>query len=369
MACVDICPIKIISTSQNDNGFYVPKLSSTNCINCGKCVNVCPALKNDIVNVIRKYYYGWSKDVEIREQSSSGGVFSTLAQTIIAEKGVVCGAVYDDDFSSVIITSSESVDIKRMRTSKYVQSNSNGIFNTVNRFLREGKKVLMVGAPCQVMAARNFFGNNDNLYLVDFLCGGFASPKAFSQYISWLEKKYKSKIVSLNFRNKKKGWSKSGIRVEFENGRTYFSIPEYDPYYYYYFSQALKNDACIECKFIESRGADITIADFWGFRKENIKNDEKGMSLIVTHNAKGDKLLEKIKSNLEITPLTEKQGSYGFVLKKKNEADLQFREKFLFEMQTNDFVALAKKYHYKHGKLGVFYKKVIAKIKRVLKIK
>jgi coenzyme F420-reducing hydrogenase beta subunit len=81
-------------------------------------------LKIDIVNVVRKYYYGWSKDVEIREQSSSGGVFSTLAQTIIAEEGVVCGAVYDDDFSSVIITSSKSVDLKRMRTSKYVQSNS-----------------------------------------------------------------------------------------------------------------------------------------------------------------------------------------------------------------------------------------------------
>ena len=369
-ACVDSCPVKALSLELNKNGFYEPEIQLDKCIHCEKCVTVCTVYSPLSVKDQREYFYGWNKDEQIRAQSSSGGIFSALAEKILNENGVVFGAKYSDDFKSVIMESTENTSLTSLRTSKYVQSKTNGIYNKIKSLLQENRKVLFVGSPCQVAGMRKFFGFNEpNLLLVDFLCGGFPSTTCYSQYISWLEKKYRSKVVSVNFRDKNKtGWAQSGIKVCFENKKTYFSKVDYDPYYHHYYcTPFLKNDACLDCKFKQKRYADITIADFWGFKKMNIKSDDKGLSLIITYNEKGKNFLSAISSSLVLHSIEEQNAAYAFKFNEKSEEELLQREKFLNTVAEKDFIYAAKQNYFKYEKVGVFLRKTKKRLIHMLK--
>lgn len=363
-ACVDSCPFDAISISQDIDGFYTPTVNSEKCVNCQKCVNVCPALDTEVPETKREFFYGWNNDEEIRKISSSGGLFTVFANKVLSEGGVVFGAIYSEDFKRVIITSTENAPLSSMRTSKYVQSNAAGAYRQMESFLNIGRKVLFCAAPCQIAGARKFFGNKyENLILVDFLCGGFPSPSFYSQYITWIENKMRSQITHINFRDKKKGWSKSGIKISFKNGKEYFATPFYDPYYYYYCTHLIRNSSCLGCKFRESRYTDITIADFWGFKKLNTPNDEKGMSLIITYNDKGKCFFDSVKDVLTLHQINEEDGSYGFESNEKNEEELLLREEFLNRVREKGFIEIAKQEYFKNGKFGIVCRKITGRIK------
>ncbi len=365
-ACIDICPFDALTLTKDKDGFYAPSINSEKCVDCGKCAKICPALNKADVQMQSQYFYGWNNDEKIRASSSSGGIFSALADSVLKSDGVVLGAVYSDGFKSVLMDSSDNVSLDSLRRSKYVQSNATGLYKKIAKALEDNRKVLAVGTPCQIAAIRNIFGSeNKNLILVDFLCGGVASPDCYLQYIEWLEKRYKSKVLNVNFRNKKNGWSKLSIKIDFENGRSYYSAYMYDPYYYYYFTPYMKNKACLSCAFTNTRYADITIADFWGFRYANITKDEKGMSLIAVHTERGGKLLTEIKDFITLYPLSEKDAEYGFKPKNISNEQIANREKFLADVRNSGFMAVTKQNYYKNGKMGIFFRKSIKKIKNI----
>lgn len=365
-ACVDSCYFGALKLESDENGFYSPSLNSDKCVDCGKCVKACPLVNFEAVSGEKECYYGWSVDNSIRETSSSGGVFSVFAEEILSHNGVVFGAEYSEDYKSVKINSTLNTTLESLKTSKYVQSNSEGAYRSMMQELKKGRNVLFTGAPCQIAGAKNVLDEcSENLLLVDFLCGGFPSPLCFSQYAEWLESKYSSEIVEINFRDKKKGWSNSGIRVKFKNKKEYFSTPTYDPYYYYYCTPYIKNESCMDCKFKTQRAADITIADFWGFRNLKIPNDEKGMSLIIAHTEKGKAFLNSIREKLVLYPLEYKDASYGFEAKNRTEKELKERESFLSCVRKDGFIAVAKKNYYKNGKIGITFRKIKKRLKNI----
>ena len=367
-ACVDACPTNALKLTMNKDGFYEPVVIDT-CIHCEKCIKICPSITPLVQETNKQYFYGWSLDADMRSHSSSGGLFSVLAEKILSEGGIVFGARYSEDFKSVVLDCTENTSLQSLRTSKYVQSKADGVYKKIALYLNQGKKVLFVGAPCQVAGVRSFFGENQqNLLLVDFLCGGFPSVKCYEQYIDWIEKKYKSKVNSVNFRDKNKdGWTRSGIKIGLKNGKEYYSRVEYDPYYYYYGTHLMKNNACLGCQFRERRYADITIADFWGFRKLNIENDNKGISLIITYNQKGRDLLNSVRSVLNIQSLEEKYAMYAFEPNGKGEKELQQRREFLDEVANHDFIYVAKQRYYKNGKIGIIFRKFKRRIANIFK--
>lgn len=75
-----------------------------------------------------------------------------------------------------------------MRGSKYVQSNLGDTFSKIKDLLKENRKVLFVGTPCQTHGLFNYIGENDNLYIIDLLCLGVSSPKLFAEWIDYLSK-------------------------------------------------------------------------------------------------------------------------------------------------------------------------------------
>ena len=78
--------------------FGILLLIKTKCVNCGLCDSVCPIInvkklkKNDLEQSI--CYAAEHKNIEVVFDSTSGGVFSALADVIYMNKGYVGGAVF-----------------------------------------------------------------------------------------------------------------------------------------------------------------------------------------------------------------------------------------------------------------------------------
>ena len=193
--CYDICPVKCISMVDDGEGFKYPKIDKNMCIECGACNNVCPIESGKITNKeALNAYAAWNKDEEIRLDSTSGGVFTALAETVISQGGIVIGAQYNESRLVNHISIDTKGEIGRLRQSKYVQSDTNGIYKIVKKKLNLNKPILFCGTPCQTEALLRYLkGKPENLILCDFICRGIISPKVYNNYLSYLEGRYKAK--------------------------------------------------------------------------------------------------------------------------------------------------------------------------------
>ena len=286
-ACEAVCPVSAIQMVLNKRGFYEPKIDYEKCTKCGKCMRKCP-LNIRCVKEPLKAYYGWHKDSTILFNSSSGGAFHALADKMLKENGVVIGAVYSDDFRDVIFRSNEEISVDAFKKSKYTVSRSSDIYPRIKKYLDDGRKVLFTGTPCQCAGIKSVFGdNNDNLILVDFVCGGMPSLLFFREHIEMLEKRYSSKITNWDFRPKNWKWGRYHVLVNFSNGRTYKKIYFGDSYFKLFINKASVRSTCDECPYYHYHRSDITIADFWGYERIGIKKHNEGMSMIICNTNKG----------------------------------------------------------------------------------
>lgn len=368
-ACVNICPKKCIKMEPNEEGFEYPKIDKEECIQCGLCEKVCPILnqqKLEGYTTKPKIYAAWTLDEEIRYHSTSGGVFSELAKEILAQNGLVCGAKYNEKNMIEHTMIDKYEDLVKIRQSKYAQSSIGKIYVTIKEMLEKDKTVLFCGTPCECAGLSNFLQKNyDKLYLCDFVCRGSNSPKVYSKFLEFLEKKYKSKVKKVWFKNKTYGWNRFSTKIEFENGKEYLKDRYTDLYMRGYIEENLyMRLCCSECKFKGlPRKADITLADFWGIKlKDKEKDIENGTSLVMIHSEKGRQLFEKIKPHLFYEEKTleeaiEKNTSIIKVNKKS-----EHRDEFMKQIDKVRIDRLIKKYC-KNNKI----KRLKVTIKSILK--
>lgn len=306
-ACGDICPTSAISFKVDEEGFWYPEVHMDKCINCHLCEKICPNLNIHSIRNRGQHYPKvigcHHKNITIRFDSTSGGVFSALANAMYKEGGYVSGAVQNEDFSVSNYISNNKRDLARLRSSKYLQSNAEGLYKQIRELLRKGEKVLACGSPCQMAGLRGFLGTKDydNLIIVDFLCRATNSPKVYKKYLESLEKKFGSKVVYVKAKNKEHGWRSLARKVVFENGKEYFGEGHDDDYRRGYHWNMYERPSCYDCKFKTlPRIADITLADFWGIEKIDPSLDKNlGTSMVLLNTEKGEKFFEKIKSKLE----------------------------------------------------------------------
>ena len=194
---------------KNSEGFFVPKINKGKCVHCGLCDQVCPIIKVTSLNnqyKMPKVYAGWAENKKIRLRSSSGGVFSVLAEYFLKKKGYVCGAAFDDKNHLRHIIISNKKDLQKLRGSKYVQSEIGGVYRKIRDLLEKNKRVLFSGTPCQVAGLKNFLRKDyERLVTIDLICHGVPSPLVFDKYLKEVEGQYKTKINKINFRNKSIG--------------------------------------------------------------------------------------------------------------------------------------------------------------------
>lgn len=308
-ACYDICPKNAVSLEIDIEGFWYPKVDKTLCVNCGLCEKTCPQIhcKDLKHNEFEKpvCFAAIHKNIETRFASTTGGLFSALAEQMYKEGGYVGGAVYQDDWSVAHFISNNPDDLKRLRQSKYSQSDTRNFFKSVKKLVTAGEKVLVCGSPCQMAALRIFLGKNyDNLIIIDYICKSITSPKFYQKYLNFWERKAGSKLVSFKFKDKELGWRNLVKRFDFQNGKTMYSrASDNDLYSSGYHGHIVSRPSCYDCKFKGfPRIADITIADFWGCEKKTKYkelDDNAGTSAVIVNNSHGLEFFKKIENTIK----------------------------------------------------------------------
>lgn len=299
-ACYSVCGRRAITMRPDEEGFLYPMVNRDLCIDCGACESVCPSLnKRDLVQKIpQACYAAQNPQEEIRLQSSSGGIFSLIAENVIREGGVVFGARWEESFN-VVHDYTDFIDgLAPFRGSKYVQSSIGDSFIKAKDFLKEDRQVLFSGTPCQIAGLKRFLGRDyDNLLTVDIACHGVPSPKVWQAHLKYLGKGRKP--ICVNMRDKKPGWKSYSISYQFEGGRKVLNLRVNDPYMCGYLAGLYSRPSCHDCPMKPNRSqSDFTLADFWGITQLGQKDDDKGTNLVIVNSNKGLQILKSM--NVEL---------------------------------------------------------------------
>lgn len=303
-SCVNICPKECINIKIDDEGFGYPLIDSNKCINCNLCEKVCPIINNPKTEKIDTIAYACrNKNEQVRETSSSGGVFTLLCEEVIKKSGVVFGAAFDENFDVKHIYAETLEACKKLKGSKYVQSEIGNVYKQVREFLNDGRLVLFSGTQCQIKGLNLFLGNNyDNLVTSEVICHGVPSPKIFKLYRDIIKNRYNSQIKDIRFRDKALGWNKFSYVIEFEDNEIYSKTLHDDIYMKGFLNDLYLRPSCYECRAKKfSSNSDISLADYWGVERKHLEfNDDKGTSLVLVNTKKGQDIFEKISCNMKV---------------------------------------------------------------------
>jgi len=289
---------------ENFEGFFYPQIDDDKCVDCGICLKHCHLLNRKVIkNKMYNYpivYAVKNKDKEILKQSSSGGMFTVVANNILEKNGMVFGVAFDENLIAKHVCINSKDDLKNLRGSKYVESDTNNTFKKVKELLNNNTCVLYTGCPCQIAGLKVFLGKEyDNLTTIDLICHGVPSQKIFLKYIDWKEKKIGNKILSYEFRSKIRGWGLN-YKITTEK-KVKKGIGELDPYYYAFLNGLIYRESCYKCKYANiQRCGDITLADFWGVEKLHPRfYSNKGVSLVLINSNNGKRIFDEIIKDIE----------------------------------------------------------------------
>lgn len=295
-SCINTCPFNAIEMVKDDLGFVYPKINQDKCKNCGLCKKKCPQLTEQKKNQPLKAYAMYSQNAKTRSESTSGGIAALLYEYIIEIGGIVYGVSSEIKNNEIeFIRVNKKNQLYKLKGSKYVHAYIKNIFLSIKNDLKDNKKVLFIGTPCQVAGLKAFLNKDyNNLYTVDIICHGVPSQQLLFDELKYNEL---NNIEKVTFRNEK------GYNITcFSNEKEVFNMPcRKNNYYRKFLSGCISRKSCYTCKFASlERIADITIGDFWGLNDNcKIKDDEnKGISLVMPITKKGDELLETIKDKV-----------------------------------------------------------------------
>ena len=262
-ACASGCPKDAITMERDREGFSYPVIDSGACIRCGRCTAVCPILRRRPAASMPAVFAAWNKNDDIRKDSTSGGVFTLLAEYILESGGVVFGAAFDSRQHLRHTACFRKEDLWRMRGAKYVQSDLGTVFREVRRWLDQ-RPVLFSGTPCQVDGLYRYLGGRpENLTTCDLVCHGVPSPGVWEDMARSLEAR------------------RQLFRTEYGRafGRALFLRP-----------------SCYRCPYTSmTRAGDLTLGDFWGLRPDELPDQqEKGVSLLLVNTPHGSYIFDQL---------------------------------------------------------------------------
>lgn len=307
-ACEQLCAHHAIEMKPNKEGFLSAYINREKCVNCGLCQNRCP--QNALIQKSEPLMSLAVRDRDDMELvvSASGGAFAAAARMILQRGGVVTGAAYHDDMTVGHFIVERLENLHKVQSSKYVQSNTEATYSQVKALLINGREVLYSGTPCQIGGLRAYLRKEyDNLYTMDLICHGVASPKLFAKYLIWLGGKMKGKIIGYDFRDKSCGWGLDYMSKTKTKTKTKPST--LDPYYYHFLEGTTYRECCYRCNYCtKERVGDITIGDYWGVEKEHPEfYSAKGVSCFLVNSEKGMRLWNLIKSEFYFLESTFEQ--------------------------------------------------------------
>ncbi len=307
-ACYSICPKKCIEMKPDEEGFLYPVVNTDQCVGCGACDKVCPVQNTTVkTDSEKKSYIARAREEEIVLTSSSGGLFTPIANYVLNQNGVICGATFDDDFDVVhkcLDSSSRQDELKKYRGSKYVQSYMGDNYKLIREELINNKLVCFSGTPCQVAGLKKYLNKEyDNLLTVDLVCHGTPSPKVWTKYLEYQKNKHKASVEDISFRNKTFGYHSGTMRISFDNGKNYYGSARVDFMLKAFFKGISSRPCCYTCAFKNTHHvSDLTIYDCWHPHDlvQGLIDDDKGYTNVIVQSTKGEELLRRLQDRLVI---------------------------------------------------------------------
>lgn len=295
-ACKNGCPKDAISMVPDKEGFSYPVVDPQACIRCGHCTAICPALHQRQPGPLPAVFAAWNKNDGIRKDSTSGGVFSVLAEYILESGGVVFGAALDGRQHLRHIACFRKEDLWRLRGTKYVQSDLGDVYREVKRWL-EVRPVLFTGTPCQVDGLYRYLGSRpENLTTCDLVCHGVPSPGVWEDMVHSIESRTHKAVQAVRFRNKVAGWKDSHFTTVYSDGSV-DSAPLMRTEYGRAFGRALfLRPSCHRCAYTSvTRVGDFTLGDFWGLKPDELpEQQERGVSLLMVNTAHASHVFDQL---------------------------------------------------------------------------
>lgn len=351
-ACELICPKSAIHLKSSSDGFKMPVIKEKLCVNCGLCNEICIYEKAPQPDSDRKIFDCSCYAVYLKEKeivnSASGGAFYGLALEGLAAGYEICGCIWDHKMRAAHVITSDPEVIRKMRGSKYMQSDLGSCYYTIRERLRDGKKVLFSGTPCQIAALHRIAGYHKNLITIGLICEGVASPAVFEKWIEYLENRQGSGIADINLRKKGRfGWKSPSSCYRFKNHEKKEQLAFHTDIYMYNYIQGLfMRNSCYNCQYKGDRiTADLIIGDCWSASEKQIKkNNNKGISVLITRTEKGSIFFEnsvhrfKIE-NYSVAALISKNMPLVQPIRKNFDRDLFFKA-----LQNENLIDCIKKY-------------------------
>lgn len=364
--CKAVCPVDCISMEENELGFWYPKVNTECCIQCGLCSRECIAENKPIaLNAETTAYACYHKDEAIRQNSSSGGAFTAMAQSFLAQGGVVVGAAFTQPMEVEHICVDNEQGLAKLRGSKYMASRSWNAFPAIKRALQEGKKVLFSGTPCQVVAIKRYTNHHSDLYCIDVACHGVPSGAALKAHCTVIEKSTGRTVKSINFRDKITGWRSYSYSYMDENGHVIKreSINE-SAFGQAYVKNLTLRSSCMECPFAcNQRQGDLTLCDHWRIVHLGLDKEDKGITAVLVNSEKGSHILEDAAEQMVVEHIKPEEVYAGNPVLCHPAGKNSSRNGFFATMQQHGYKYATKKYCAPSSLM----KKVVRRIKRLLK--
>lgn len=321
-ACYNICPVNCIEMKEDTEGFTYPYVQAEKCISCGMCEKICPIMQKSVKKEeitqreVLSTYACINQLEETRRNSSSGGIFTLLAQRIIEEGGVVYGVAFAEDKTAIHIEVREEKDLYQLQGSKYMQSSKGEVYKEIKENLENGKIVLFSGTPCENAGLKSFLQKDyDKLFCVDIICHGVPSPLVWKMYLDSLGRRFGEVLrreSNPSFRSKTEGWIRYSVSIPFSHNTEYRKGLDEDLFMQTFLRNINLRPSCYQCQFKPSTNiSDITLADFWGIEKIMPEMfDDKGTSLVIINSEKGQALFDFIKDKMKYKKTDYKEAVY-----------------------------------------------------------
>ena len=303
-ACANACHTGALTLVADQEGFLYPQVDRSRCVQCGACDRACPSLA-----AYPEAYAFWHQDAAVRQQSSSGGAFTALAEYVLAQGGCVFGAAFDYEHDGQVrhIEIENEEDLAKLRTSKYAASTIGEVYRKVRQRLKEGRQVLFSGTPCQAEGLLSMgVPDRDKLILVDFICHGVPSPRVWREYARIRMENRRLRRVSMRRQNLS-SWERYCLELTDATSRQYLSPLDQDPYLQAFLQDIILRPSCYQCPHRRlARRTDFTLADFWGVDQVMSGwNDHQGTSLVLCHSQRAREIMLRLPGRKEAAPLEQ----------------------------------------------------------------
>jgi len=306
--CIGVCPTDAIKMHAT-NGLFLPLIDKDKCTMCGLCVKCCPGYCLDFENLnsmifgrhpknislgnYSRCYVGYSKDWEIRFNSSSGGIVTHLL-VFALEKGMIDGAVVTRiggkhplrPESFIARTRKEIISASR---SKYCPTSAN---ETLRYILKEDGKFAVVGLPCQIHGIRKAEMKIRALREKIVLHVGLMCTHTVSFYgTEFLLRKLgisPHELVEIAYRGQ--GWPGNMVIKLVDGSRAVIPyVQGFRAYWPVFSCFYFTPRRCLMCQDFTNELADVSVGDAW---LHEFKNDKIGRSILIARTKQGQDLLD-----------------------------------------------------------------------------